>query len=407
MTSPPTEPAPEAADSPTTGPDGGRRWRPWLHLYCIALVAATFVLIFKGGRVTSLDAGLAVPDWPGTFGYNMFLAPLDVWYHETGTFVEHSHRLLGSLVGMLTIGLLVWAWVGRRERPGLFKLALVLLPLVILQGLMGGFRVTEQSRLLAGVHGVVGQLFLGLTVLAAAMTGAAWHRLRGSGRDAVDSRAATRPGPTPSPAPGARGDTAKQPAPVRHLAVALLVFVIVQLILGAAVRHAPADRAIPDWPLHLGSIIPPVSQAATDARFSELIGADRVVEGPLVWQVWLQLAHRVGAYVLSGFAVFAVIALVRRLRGRVEVIGPVLVFAALLSLQVLIGVSVVLTDTDPSIATLHQTIGATLLATVTWLTIRVYLVTVPTPGGATRRAASPRVEPGRATATAPLTGQPA
>ena len=67
----------------------------------VILACATFPLLFIGGLVTSKGAGLAVPDWPTTFGYNMFLYP---WSKMIGNiFYEHSHRLVASCVGLLTI----------------------------------------------------------------------------------------------------------------------------------------------------------------------------------------------------------------------------------------------------------------------------------------------------------------
>ena len=92
--------------------------RPWLHRYAILLVIATFVLLFIGGQVTSKDAGLAVPDWPTTFGHNMFLAPLRLWTGPGNEpqFWEHAHRLMGSLVGALTVGMALWLLLSQRRR---------------------------------------------------------------------------------------------------------------------------------------------------------------------------------------------------------------------------------------------------------------------------------------------------
>ena len=84
------------------------------HTLAMCLVCATFPLIWVGGMVTTYDAGMAVPDWPNTFGYNMFLYPLSTWISGPWTqFIEHGHRLLGAAVGMLTIAALVS--VVRRE----------------------------------------------------------------------------------------------------------------------------------------------------------------------------------------------------------------------------------------------------------------------------------------------------
>src|SRR5258705_1587582 len=111
----------------------------WFHRFAILLAAATLCLVCIGGLVTSHEAGMAVPDWPTTFGYNMFFFPISKWVG--GVLFEHSHRLFASLVGFLTIILAVWLWV-KEERAWLRWLGIVALGAVILQGILCGLRVT-------------------------------------------------------------------------------------------------------------------------------------------------------------------------------------------------------------------------------------------------------------------------
>ena len=135
--------------------------------YRLALttVAATFVLILFGGLVTNTGSALAVPDWPTTFGYNMFLYP---WSQMVGgIFYEHSHRLLGSLVGMLTLALAAVLW---REGGGLRTLGLVMVGAVIVQGVLGGLRVVLLKETLAIVHGCLAQAFFALAAAVALLT---------------------------------------------------------------------------------------------------------------------------------------------------------------------------------------------------------------------------------------------
>ncbi len=189
---------------------------------------ATFVLLAAGGLVTGFDEGLAVVDWPNTEGYNMFLYPLARM--TGGVYLEHSHRLLGSLVGLTTLVLAFHVqFSDGRGRAKL--LAWTALVLVVVQGLLGGLRVTGRltlstdpqdtnpSVLLAIVHGVLGQLVFTVLVALAVYRTRVWQTA----------------GP-PAPAPSASTD--------RTFAIALVVLLIMQLVLGALVRHFT-------WALHI------------------------------------------------------------------------------------------------------------------------------------------------------------
>jgi heme a synthase len=137
------------------------------HRLALTTVAATFVLILFGGLVTNTGAALAVPDWPTTFGYTMFVYP---WSQMVGgIFYEHSHRLIGSVVGLLTLALAAALW---REGGVLRSLGLVATAAVIVQGVLGGLRVVLLHDTLAIVHGCLAQAFFGLAVAIAALTSA-------------------------------------------------------------------------------------------------------------------------------------------------------------------------------------------------------------------------------------------
>jgi len=187
-------------------------------------VAATFLLVVAGGLVTSNGAGLAVVDWPNSFGYNMFLYPLSRM--TGGVYYEHAHRLFGALVGLTTVALAVQVW-RRERRPGVGALALAVVPLVIVQGILGGLRVTGRFTLatspdavapnlaLAVVHGTLAQLFLSLLVVLSAFTSASWRA-----------------------APPARSD--RRAGADRTLTTLLVPVLLVQLVLGALQRHLAA-----------------------------------------------------------------------------------------------------------------------------------------------------------------------
>jgi cytochrome c oxidase assembly protein subunit 15 len=230
-------------------------WRTdgnWLTVFCWVAAGLTFFMIVTGGVVTGFEAGLAVPDWPNSYGHNMLLYPLSemVADPDSGVFFEHAHRLTGMFVGMTAIVLCIILWMGD-TRTWVGMLGLLVLVLVIAQGVLGGLRVTgvltlsqdavdlSPSTMLAIVHGVLAQVVLAIMAVVAAVTSTRWRRGElsiGSGRLATD----------------------------RQLAVVLLVCLLIQLILGAAYRHLGTD---------LGTRAP----AATHALLGHIVMAVLVV----------------------------------------------------------------------------------------------------------------------------------
>jgi cytochrome c oxidase assembly protein subunit 15 len=186
---------------------------PWPHRLTVLLALVTFPLIWVGGLVTTYDAGMAVPDWPGTYGYNLFRYPWETWLAGPwDLFIEHGHRLLGAAAGLVAIALVVVAWLtdGRRW---LVRAALGALALVIFQGLLGGARVLFDERLLALVHGCVGPLFFAYLAVLAIATSESWRT-----------------------SPVQDGDTSGRFARLAWIIVGLAYF---QLVLGAVLRHIP------------------------------------------------------------------------------------------------------------------------------------------------------------------------
>lgn len=155
----------------------------WGHRLAVTLCGATFVLLVFGGLVTTIGAALAVPDWPTTFGYNMFLYP---WSKMVGgIFYEHSHRLLGSLVGLLTLALALWLWVAEPRRWVRWLGALAL-ALVSVQGLLGGLRVILLQETLAVIHGSLAPAFFALTVSLVLFTSCEWSGAVSAARSMPD-----------------------------------------------------------------------------------------------------------------------------------------------------------------------------------------------------------------------------
>lgn len=210
------------------GAGAGRAYAPvgWTAWFAVVGAVATLLLLLAGGLVTSYQAGLAVVDWPNSFGYNMFLYPLSRM--TGGIYYEHAHRLFGSLVGLTTVVLALHLQrVEARRRVRLFALALI--PVVITQGLLGGLRVTGRFTTstspedvapnlgLAVVHGILGQVFFGMMVALAVVVSRRWTRR-----------------PEAAPHSSANSD--------RQLSTVLAGVLFVQLVLGAVQRHL--DRGL-------------------------------------------------------------------------------------------------------------------------------------------------------------------
>ena len=141
----------------------------WLSHYAKLCILATLVLLFIGGMVTSKKAGMAVPDWPLSYGS---VNPAGWWQIENVR-LEHGHRLIASAIGLLMIGLAVWTWRVESRRWVKF-LSLAALVLVCLQGVMGGLRVTEISTVFADLHGCTAQVFLCLLVMLGVVLSPKW-----------------------------------------------------------------------------------------------------------------------------------------------------------------------------------------------------------------------------------------
>jgi cytochrome c oxidase assembly protein subunit 15 len=189
----------------------------WVHAFARVAVAATLLLLVAGGLVTSNRAGLAVVDWPNSYGYNMFLYPFARM--TGGVYLEHAHRLLGALVGLTTLTLAVLLALGE-PRAWVKRAGLAAVVLVMVQGALGGLRVTGKPTLstdpaftepniyLAVAHGILAPIFFSLLVTLAIVTSRSW---RAGGRSASSSE--------------------------RALATLALVLVVVQIAFGAVQRH--------------------------------------------------------------------------------------------------------------------------------------------------------------------------
>ncbi len=292
-----------------------------LHRYAVLVASCTFLLILAGGMVTSTASGLSVPDWPTTYGQNMFTFPYRSWVG--GIFYEHGHRLIASTVGMLTIGLAVWLWL-RDPRRWMKYLGVAGLGAVILQGVLGGITVLYLLPAPVSVgHAGLAQIFFCIAVSVALFTSRGWL--------------------SPSAAP-------IDDATLRKVALATAIVVYVQILLGATMRHTNAGLAIPDFPLAFGHLLPPAWTPAIAIHF----------------------AHRVWAVV----AVLSVLATAGHVRyhhpDRPELQRPAALLTVLVLVQFTLGAFVVLTGKQVYVNTAHVGVGALVLAASLVLALRAH-----------------------------------
>lgn len=295
----------------------------WLHQYTKLLTVASLVLITAGGLVTSTGSGLAVPDWPNTYGYFMFSFPLSKMVG--GILYEHGHRLIASIVGMLTIGLVIW--LARTEsRAWVRRLGWLALAAVITQGTLGGLTVLYFLPPLISIsHAGLAQLFFVLVVSLTVFTSPGW-------------RAQYR-----------------RPHPLSDRTLLWLTRVIpfvvyCQILIGATMRHTDAGLAIPKFPLPFGLLIPSVWTTGIAFNF----------------------AHRVGALVVTVLILATVAHVLYHHRSVRTLARPALLLGGLICLQFSLGALTVLSQKQVYINTAHVAVGATVLVTSVALALRVH-----------------------------------
>jgi heme a synthase len=241
------------------------------------LAAVTFPLIWVGGLVTTYDAGMAVDDWPSTFGYNLFLYPWTTWvYGPWNLFIEHGHRLLGALAGMVSIVLVAVTW-RHDPRPWVWWLTVGALVLVSIQGVLGGARVLLDERTLALVHGCVGPAFFAYVAGLMVVTSRWW----------IETKRVEHP----------------QAMPLQRLALILVSLAYFQLIVGAHIRHAPPGGSPDAFRIavifHLGIAFVLLAHSLVAAAK----GWSRGVVGPIRWPLTL-LAILITAQIILGGSVW-------------------------------------------------------------------------------------------------------
>jgi cytochrome c oxidase assembly protein subunit 15 len=370
----------------------------WLNRFAILTALATLSLIGLGGLVTSHGVGMAVPDWPNTYGYNMFFFPVSQWVG--GIFYEHTHRLVASGVGLLTTILAIWLygksarrvlrwgglvllavglatfiltplrwrdgsvsaalgvlavgvsgfWPRREPSPAwLRRLGLIAFIAVVVQGVLGGLRVVLFKDEIGIFHATLAQLFFAL-VCAIALFTSRWWQETASSVSVSDLGAFYKD---------------------RWIVVGATSLILCQLILGASMRHAHAGLAIPDFPLAYGKIWPAMDDQSVAHYNSQRLEVTAL--NPITsFQIALQLAHRMVALLVFGAVLLSAWLMGRQL-GRKHLYAKLAtLWAGLIFLQALLGAATIWSNKAADVATTHVVIGAISLALGSILSILLF-----------------------------------
>ena len=372
----------------------------WLNCFAVLTAVATFILIGIGGLVTSKGVGMAVPDWPTTYGYNMFLFPISQWVG--GIFYEHTHRLVATVVGTLVVCLTRWlggpqarkplaiigilemligivlphldpklrgagyflsgiggvvllaamVWVRNEPAPrSLRQLGWLAFFAVQLQGLLGGLRVILYWDAIGIFHAALAQAFLVLLCAIALFTSSWWQNLL------------------------ARIPVQADRLRLRPLLVAITVLIFAQLVIGATMRHAHAGLAIPDFPLAYHKLWPPMDAASVASYNANRIQVNET--NPITaFQIALQMVHRLTALLIVCAVAFCAMR-TRQLGLRHPLARGSLFWLGLILCQILLGAATIWSNKAADIATLHVLVGALSLVTSALLTVVAFRVLIP------------------------------
>lgn len=308
--------------------------KPFLFAFASFALLWSSVLLFAGGFTTSIQAGMAFLDWPLSNGS---LNPAG-WTSDPAQLAEHSHRLAGFKLGLLSLVLAVWIGWRENRRP-VRRLAFGLLAMVIFQGLLGGLRVlfdrlntgSEENTiayLFQVLHACGAQAVVVLLTTLVVLLSRTWIL-------------SSPPPPSASPPPSAL-------RALPTLGLLSLAALSLQILLGALMRHAGAGLAVPTFPL--------------------------TPEGHLLPAHWnagvvLHMAHRLWAVAVTLILLLFLSRLWAASATR-RPLAPLLLLTTLaLSAQIFLGALTIWTVKNPHAATLHMLFGAVLMSATTALTL--------------------------------------
>ncbi len=298
------------------------RQSAWIHRFAIFTAVCCFALLFIGGLVTSHQAGLSVPDWPTSYGWNMFTFPMKDW---TGNiFYEHTHRLFASFVGFLILALAIVLQI-YEPRKWVKRLGWFALGCVVMQGVLGGITVlTYLPPAVSSAHAGLGQAVFCLTIGIAMVTGKRWDKqgTKWSERTKVG---------------------------VRMLSLITVCCIFTQLMIGAVMRHTFSGLAIPSFPFAPnGSLIPDFTSFGVAINFT----------------------HRVGAFVVTIMMFLTARAIFRWYPRERSLVFPMMFAMLLLGIQIMLGAITIWSQKAVTPTTLHVSCGAAILGTMVYIMVK-------------------------------------
>ncbi len=368
------------------------------YWFAVFTAAATLALIGSGGIVTSKGVGMAVPDWPNTYGYNMFFFPLSQWIG--GVFWEHSHRLAGAGVGLLTVLLAVWSfgrsggrlflccflapllglggvlcfvWAEAQVQDGILLASLgafagigglfwpccpaaprrirclagIAVVSVIGQGVLGGLRVRLMQDEIGIVHAAVAHLFFVLVVMIALFASRWWMNRESQAAAMLKTRAAG------------------------WMLAAVAAVIFGQLLLGAAMRHQHDGLPVSGFPLSEGRFWPLADEASIKSANEARDRTADYRDFPAITRGHILLYR---GHLVLALAIFIAALLLFFFRKRVVpkdhwLANLLAVWFLFICVQGLLGAATIWSNKAADIATLHVVFGALALALASLLSI--------------------------------------
>ena len=306
----------------------------------IILVVSILVLIFAGALVKSHEVGLSVPDWPTTYGYQMFQFPFSDMVG--GIFYEHGHRMIATMVGFMTLILSIIVYLSDNEL-WLKKLTFFALGLVIIQGLFGGLTVLLYlPAYISIIHAILAQTFFVLIIYISFSL---------SKKDAL------------------KLDNLSNVSDLKTPAYFVAISIYIQLILGAIMRHTESGLAIPDFPLSGGYIIPPFNQSMIETIQS--MHFDAGIQFVELYQIIIHYFHRLGAFIVTlsiGYFSYRVAQLKLSFSIVHKLTLSIILF---LLIQIFLGAMTIWTVKNPLITSFHVLNGAIILGISALIVIHV------------------------------------